>query len=631
MNVQVTSVSKTEQKLSRTASAVFVITQDDIQRSGATNIPDLLRMVPGADVAQINANTWAVSARGLNGEFSNELLVMVDGRTVYIPTFGGVFWDVLDMPLEEIERIEVIRGPGGAVWGANAVNGVINIITKKAGETQGATLVVGAGNIDQEFSTAQYGGTLGSKTDYRVDTKYLNQDHFPDVTGQDSHDGWHMLRGGFRTDSTLSSKDTLTLQGDMYAGQEGNPTAVLPSVTSPGLENTVLPVDLSGGFIQSIWNHTYSARSDTTLQVSFDRYQRNDFLREGRSTLDIDFQNHLARGDRHNIVWGAGYRVSASDSEGSLTISLNPSENNFQIFSFFVQDEITLVPDRFYLTLGTKAERDNYTGLVVLPTARVAWDADKRNMFWAAISRAERTPASADIGIRANLGSLPGPGGTPVLVALVGNPHFKNEGLLAYEAGYRTTVVDHLSIDLAAYYDAYDNQQTTEPGALFFETVPPPAHFVMPLTYANLMQGEAHGVEIAANWKPTSRWTISPGYAFEEIHMHTSAASQDVSEASDTEGTNPPHSAQLRSHVDLQRGIAWDVSSYFVDRLKFSSVPAYTRLDSQLTWRAAEQLSISLVGQDLIRDHHVEFIDSGGASRFSLIKRSAYAKVSWRF
>ena len=246
MNIEVTSVSKTQETLSRTAAAVFVISPEDISRSGATNIPDLLRMVPGVDVAQINANTWAINVRGFNARFSNDLLVLLDGRPVYTQTFGGVFWDVLDLPVEDIERIEVIRGPGGSVWGANAVNGVINIITKKASETHGGLVVAGGGNTDQGFGTTQYGGNVGGKTDYRVYAKYLNQDHFPDSAGQDGGDGWHLLQGGFRTDSALSVKDTLTLQGNIYSGREGTPSTYLPSVTAPAL----LDNELLG---ESVW------------------------------------------------------------------------------------------------------------------------------------------------------------------------------------------------------------------------------------------------------------------------------------------------------------------------------------------------------------------------------------------
>src|SRR4029077_225765 len=304
MNMEVTSVSKKEQKLSRVASAIFVITQEDIRRSGATNIPDLLRMVPGVDVAQINANTWAISARGFNAEFSNELLVMVDGRNVYTPTFGGVFWDVLDLPLENVERIEVIRGPGGSVWGANAVNGVINIITKKASETLGAMIVAGGGNLDQGFGTTQYGGSLGKSTDYRIYSKYLNQNHMLDAAGQNGLDGWRMLRGGFRSDTKLSSKDTLMFQGNIYIGKEGDPAAILPSIASPGLVNVLIQVHLAGGSLQSVWDHVYSPHSDSTLSISYDTYERDDLLRERRNTLNVDFQHHIAWSDRQDFVWG---------------------------------------------------------------------------------------------------------------------------------------------------------------------------------------------------------------------------------------------------------------------------------------------------------------------------------------
>jgi iron complex outermembrane receptor protein len=631
MNIDVTSVSKKDQKLSRVASAIFVITQEDIRRSGATKIPDLLRMVPGMDVAQINANTWAISARGLNAQFTNELLVMVDGRNVYTPAFGGVFWDVLDLPFEDIERIEVIRGPGGAIWGANAVNGVINIITKKTSETKGGMAAAGGGNLDHGFGTAQYGGSAGKKFDYRAYTKYMNQDDMPDLSGQNGGDGWHILRGGFRVDGTMSPKNSLMFQGDLYTGKENDPTTFLPSVTSPGPINIVLPVALSGGFLQSVWNHSFSPRSDTTLMVAYDAYEREDQLREGRKTLDIDFQHHIAWGSRQDFVWGLGYRYSTSRSDGDLFISLNPNGINSQYFSSFVQDEITLVPERFFLTVGTKLIHDNYSGFALLPTSRAAYAFSAHQMLWAAVSRAVRTPSAIDTSIRQNLAGFPGPGGTPVLVSVIGNPEFKNEGLIAYEFGYRTTFRERLSLDFAAYYNAYDHQQTTEPSPPFFEPTPAPAHFVMPSAFENRMHGEAHGLEIVVRWKLTDRWTISPGYSFERIHMVASPPSQDAEAAADDEGSDPHVQAQLRSHVDLSQKLAWDTSAYFVDRLIFHQVPSYTRLDSGLSWRWREGVSVSFVGQNLLRDHHPEFIDNTGASRSTQIKRSAYAKITWQF
>jgi len=631
MNIQVVSVSKTEQKLSGTASAVFVITQEDIRRSGATNIPDLLRMVPGMDVAQINSNTWAIGTRGFNGRFANELLVLVDGRSVYTPTFGGVFWDTLDFPLEDIDRIEVIRGPGGSIWGANAVNGVVNIITKKASETHGGLIVAGGGNVNQGFETTQYGGEVGKSIDYRVYTKYFNNGHFPDPTGQDGGDGWHMLQGGFRTDSALSPKDTLMFQGNIYSSREDTPTNTLPSITSAAPVSIELAINVAGGFLQGVWTHTYSPRSDTSLQVSYDRYERDDQLGEARGTLDLDFKHHIAQGARQNFVWGLTYRDSNSRSDGNLFISLTPADLNTQLFGAFIQDEIAIVPDRLYLTAGTKLEHNYYTGFNLMPSARAVWTPSPSQALWAAISDAVRSPSALDAGFRVNFGSFTEQDGTLAVPALIGNPHIDDESLIAYELGYRRTFRDRLSIDFAAYYNDYGHQETTEPAAPFFENTPPPPHLVLPLTYENLMHGETHGFELAANWKVTSRWTLSPGYAFEQIHMHLSPASQDTTSVAGAEGSSPVHSAQLRSRVTLSKGLSWDTSVYFVDRLADPSVPSYTRVDTQLAWQLGEGVGLSLVGQNLARDRHEEFVDLTGSVRSTLVKRSAYVKLSWQF
>jgi len=631
MNIEVTSVSKTEQTLSRTASAVFVITQEDIRRSGATNIPDLLRMVPGMDVSQINANTWAITARGFNARFSNELLVLVDGRPAYTDTFGGAYWDTLDPPLEDIERIEVIRGPGGSVWGANAVNGVVNIITKKTSDTHGGLVVAGGGNLDQGSGTVQYGGKAGETTDYRVYTKYLDQDHLPDSAGQDGGDGWHMLRAGFRADSVLSPKDTLMFQGDIYTAREGNPSYNFPSVTAPALEDIEVLVNSAGGFIQEVWDHTYSPHSDTTLQVSYDRYQRNDILRGGRSTLDIDFQHHLSGWARQSIVWGLAYQYSVSNSDGNLAVSLVPAGLKTQLFGSFVQDEIAIVPNRILLTIGTKLEHNYYTGFDLMPSARVAWAPNPHHTLWAAVSKAERTPGETDTAVLANVSAFAGPGGIPVLIRVTGNPHLKDEGLIAYEIGYRTTLRKQLSIDFTAYFNNYNDQYTSEPSAPFLEDPPPPPHLVIPLTYENLMHGETHGVEVAVNWQATHRWTLSPGYAFEEIHMHLAPTSHDTTSVSGAEGSSPDHSAQLRSHLDLSHNLFWDASAYFVGRLTDPSEASYTRVDTQLSWHFSESASVSFVGQNLVRDLHEEFVDATGSARTTLVKRGAYAKVTWQF
>jgi iron complex outermembrane recepter protein len=632
MNIRVTSVSKKEEKLSRTAAAVFVITQEDIRRSGATNIPDCLRMVPGLDVAQMNANTWAIGARGFNAQYSRKLLVMVDGRTVYTPSFDGVFWDTLDLPLEDIERIEVIRGPGGTVWGANAVNAVINILTKKASDTPGAMVVAGGGNLLQEFGTVQYGGKAGDNTDYRAYLKYFNQYHMVDLTGQSGEDGQQMLQGGFRIDSALSSKDELTVQGDLYGSTEGQPDYVLTTLTASQLQKEAFIGKQGGGFLQAMWNHTFSTRSDTSLQISFDRYSRSDpELPKARGTLDLDFQHHFAWGGRQDIVWGLGYRYTADDFAAGVGISFNPASRADNLASSFIQDEIAIAPDRLYLTVGTKLEHNDYTGFGLMPSASVAWTPSGRHTFWAAVSRAERTPARNDTALQFNAPGGTGPGGLPIVVTISGNPNFRNEDLIAYEAGYRASVLDRLSFDFAGYLNDYSHLETTNPSTLVLEDTPAPPHYVLPVVFHNLMHGETHGLEIAANWKVTDRWTLSPGYAFEQIHMHTDSISASAGSPSYVQGSSPRHSAQLRSHFDLPHGLSWDTSAGFAGRLPAQQVPSYTRLDTQFAWQLRDGLRLSFVGQNLLKDHHVEFIDPLSSVQPSQIKRGAYAQFRWQF
>jgi iron complex outermembrane recepter protein len=631
MNVEVTSVSKKEQKASQTAAAIFVITQDDIHRSGANNIPDLLRMVPGVNVAQINSNVWAISIRGFDGEFSNKLLVMLDGRTVYLPTFSGVFWDVLDVPLEDIERIEVIRGPGGATWGANAVDGVINIITSKASKTHGGMVVAGAGNLDQGFGTAQYGGTAGQSTDYRVFAKYLNQYHLPGLQSPNGGDGWHILRGGFRTDSKLSPKDELSVTGDIYSSRYGDIDGQMESFASPAVQAVYDKANTTGGYVQADWIQRQSEQSDTSLQVSFGRYRRNDALRETRNTLDLDFAHHIRWGARQDVVWGVGYRYSSSTTDGNLFFSLKPPNLNTQLFSAFVQDEIALLPDRLSLIAGAKIEHNYFTGFGLMPTLRGTLALPRHQMVWAAISRALRTPSEIDTASQLTVNGFVPPGGPPVVIRIVGNPAFQNETEIAYEAGYRTQLYERLSLDLTAYYNSYNQLQTSEPEPAFLETDPAPPHIVMPLEYKNLMQGETHGVEAFANWKISSRWTLTPAYAFEEIHLHLDPASQDTSSVATGEGSSPRQWARVGSHLALVHGLAWDASANFVGRLANPAVSSYTRIDSQLSWHLREHLFASLVGQNLAQDHHIEFLTTQGTGFTSYMKRSGYLKLTWRF
>lgn len=632
MNVKVVSVSKTEQPISRAASAIFVITQEDIRRSGATNIPDLLRMVPGMDVASIDGNAWAITARGFNARFGNELFVMVDGRSVYTPSFGGVYWESLDIPLEDIDRIEVIRGPGGSIWGTNAVNGVINIITKKASDTKGALVTAGGGNVDQGFGLAQFGGSLGKKTDYRVFAKYFDDDHLPALGGGDGGDGWHALRGGFRADTTVSSRDSFSFQGDLYSMRLGDPTFVFPTVTTPAPLPAELLVNATGGYIQGSWSHTISDTAGTSLQVSYSRYKRTDSVGDDRGTLTLDFSHHFAWKERNDVIWGASFLDSDADFHGTLFTSFTPSHIHHQVYGAFIQDDIALRRDMLYLTLGARLEHNFYTGFNVMPSARIAWTPTPKQTAWAAVSDAVRSPAEIDTNFRANVASFFVPNDpTPFLVSVFGNPKINDESLVAYEFGYRRVIGKKFSIDFASYYNDYDHQETDEPAPDFFEATPAPPHIVVPTIFENLMYGETHGLEVSSTWKVTNRWTLNPGYAFEEIDMHLQPTSHDTTSVAEAEGSSPDDSAQLRSRVELPLGLTWDTSAYFVGRLTSPVEPSYTRVDTQLSWKFSESGSLSIVGQNLAQGLHAEFVDATNSARTTLIKRSGYIKVTWKF
>ena len=627
MNIQVTSASKKQQKLSDVPSAIFVITQEDIRRSGAMSIPDLLRMVPGLDVAQINANTWAVSARGFNLQFANKLLVLVDGRAVYTPLFGGVYWDTLDVPLEDIERIEVIRGPGGTVWGANAVNGVISIITKSATETRGGLLTGGGGTLAQGFGTVQYGGKIKEDSSYRVFAKYLNNDHLPDLNGQNGEDSWHLFHGGVRVDTKLSPKDSLMFEGDGYDGKEGS--VYVHSILSPPQNVNVQGLAiLSGGNVLGRWSHVISSHLDVTLQLYFDNYDRDGPESDDlRNTFDLDFQNHIFLNARQDLIWGLGYRHIADQTDGTIDQAFLPAHFAGDLFNLFVQDQITLVSDRLDLYVGSKFENDYFTGFDFDPSVRLAWTPSNHGTFWAAVSRASRTPTRRDIGLDAALAALPG----PAEVAVLGNPNMKSEHVLAYELGYRAQPTDSLSLDVAVFFNTYHGLESLDPAPSFVDSSSGAPVLILPIVLGNQMSGTTQGVEASVNWKATHRWTLSPGYSFLNMNLHTDAASLDTVSVANTEGSSPNHQAQLRSHVELPRGFSWDANAYFVGPLPVQPVPSYTRLDTQVSWRLAERIELNLVGQNLLQDHHEEFNNFLQSVNSSQVKRSAYAKITWQF
>jgi iron complex outermembrane receptor protein len=632
MNIEVTSVSKKEQKTSQAAAAVFVISRDDIRQSGALNIPDLLRMVPGVDVAQINVSKWAITARGFNGQFSDKLLVLVDGRTVYTSTFAGVFWDNQNIPLDTVERIEVIRGPGAAVWGSNAMNGVINIITRSAEGTQGGYVVASAGNISTGPETIGYGGKLRGLGSYRVYGEGFHNNSLKTFDGHDGQDDWSLVDGGFRTDSVLSAKDSLTTEGETNRGNAGELVTTAISLSPPVTATVPLHDRYSGWNLLSRWSHTISSHSDTSLQVSFDQTNRGDTTySSGLSIFDIDFQHHVLWGDRHDIVWGLGYRASVEDTTSTFQTALTPNNSLTQLFSSFVQDEVAILPDRVHLSLSARVDHNDFTGFDFQPSARLVFTPNSRNMLWSAISEADRTPSRANEGIRLNIAAFPGPGNLPILISLIGNPDKKDERLTAFELGYRSAWTSKFSVDSTVFYNRYRDVDSLEPGTTSIETNPAPVHLLIPNYFGSGLHGETHGMELFADWKVTDSWTLTPGYSLFSMHMHPFVGSQDFTSASADEGETPDHQAQLRSSLRLPKNLQWNTSAYFVNRLPAVSIPSYTRVDTDLIWHAGERVSMSVVGQNLLKNLHPEYAGPSSSVQPDLISRTLYAKIVWSF
>ncbi|HEX9129155.1 MAG TPA: TonB-dependent receptor [Gemmatimonadaceae bacterium] len=611
MNIEVTSVSRKSEKLSDTAAAVFVITQDDIRRSGATSIPELLRMVPGLDVARINGNIWAISARGFNGQFANKLLVMIDGRSVYSPLFSGVYWDAQDTMLEDVDRIEVVRGPGGTLWGANAVSGVVNIITKSAVETQGVLLSTAEGAAEGSSGAGRYGGSMGRNGSYRVFGKTF--DRPTSVSGATgSHDSWTSGRAGFRADWVSRGGDNFTALGDVYRDTEGNRGAfnVANPLADLGSLNRVAGEDL-----QFRWTAVQSSRSDTALQAYYDYTARSrPGLTLGRHTLDVDFQQHLKFSGRTDVVWGAGYRNSTDRAAGP-ELSLVRSSNVTDIAGAFVQDEIQLA-GRFHLTLGTKLQYERVTRLQLQPTVRLLFKASERQEVWAAVTSAVRTPSETELYGRVHVGSFPDGTANGGQIVLTGNPALAAERVTAYEVGYRWQAVPGVAFDATAFHNHLQDIVLTSTGRPFRD---PSGRTIIPINFSNSVFGDSNGVEFLATDSVTADWNLALGYSF----FQSAAAIGNTS--------TPHNQLQLRSVNHLSRTLELDSAAYYVGRIG-NDVPAYLRLDAQILWRLTNRWELGISGQNLLRARHSEFLGTNGESQVvTPAQRMVNGKITWRF
>jgi iron complex outermembrane recepter protein len=631
-SAEITSVSRKAEKLELAAAAVFVITQEDIRRSGLASIPELLRMVPGLTVAQIDASKWAITARGFDERLADKLLVLIDGRTVFDPLSSGVYWDVQDTVVEDIERIEVIRGPGATLWGANAVNGVVNVITKKAKDTQNGLVTGGGGNQGGELSAVRYGGKLGDRGYYRIFTKYTRQDAFTDPQGREAADDWHLLHGGFRTDWVLSGRDDLTIEGDMYKGNAGQSVPGLLSLAPPAVGIFDDRTNMSGGNLLGRWHRASSGRVDTTFQMYFETADRNEarLLKEFRHTIDLDFEQQVRVGERNELVWGGGYRYATDSTAGTLNLSFNPAARSTNLYGAFVQDEIVLVPDRLRVAVGSKLEHNYFSGFAAQPAFRAFWTVRPHYAIWMAISRASENSSRFDADIRVNHDAFAGAGGVTTLESDFGTHHLPPENVTAYEFGQRGQVGKWLTIDLATFYNHYTERHTHEPGISFFETNPPPLHLVLPSYTMSNISGETHGLEALSQWRITSFWRVSAGYALFEIHLHASQNSQDFTTARGSEGSSPRHAFQIRSELNLPHKLEFDDAVYYVGSLPDLQLPNYARVDARLGWHATEHLEASIGVQNLLDPRHFEF-GSGDFVQATQVGRNAYGKLTWRF
>ncbi|MDO8586370.1 MAG: TonB-dependent receptor [Armatimonadota bacterium] len=625
MSIKVTSVSRRPESMWQAASAVYVITQEDIRRSGLTSIPELLRLAPGMDVAHIDANKWAINSRGLNDRWARHLLVLIDGRTIYTPLNSGVYWDVRDTVLEDVERIEIVRGPGAAMWGANAVNGLINIITKRSEYTQGAYATALVGDEDRTIDTVRFGGGLGENGHYRAYAKYLKRGDFVLPNGDAADDEWDQRRAGFRMDWKGSATDNLSVQGDLYNGTSSE-TYMDPSLVPPFGEDVTRRSPVNGGHLLAHWTRSIGATGEIGLQMYYDRAERRDgTYREVENTVDLDFQHSFDRSNRQSIIYGIGCRLVDSNIRNTFRLSFDPPKVNTHIFSAFVQEVLRSKDDGFHLTLGSKFEHTSFTGFQVQPNVRAQWMMGEGRMAWASVSRAVRTPSRFERGGLLNEATFPIGGGLGGVVEVRGDPGVVAERLLAYELGYRFNPNPKVSHDVAAFYNVYDHLSVIERDATFFDPDPVP-HLVVPLRFRSDMHGSTYGLEVASTIMPTHRWRLATSCSLLRISMDGPLSA----ETGRTEGGSPRWQFNLRSYLDLGKAWEFDTMLYWVGKLRDGDVPGYARLDLRLGRKTISGVDVSVGVRNLLDPRHAEFTTSRGDS-VNEVPRSVYARVDWKF
>lgn len=624
--LDVTSVSKQPEEVWRTPAAIYVLTHQDIVRSGATTIPDMLRLIPGVQVSQSQSDQWAVGIRGFDGQFSRGLLVLIDGRSVYTPLFQGVYWDVQDLPIDSIDRIEVIRGPGGSIWGPNAVNGVINIITRPAAETQGTDVHLDGGSAIEHFNGAVRQG-FSPRPGVQVRMYAKGFDRGPELNpGHDPYDHWRQERGGFRADWKPDSSDKVMATGMIYGGRSGVENAI--GVFTPPEQAVVDGTNrVSGGDVVLRWDRALNGGSNFYVQGYFDRTNRaTPQFDETRDTWDLDFIGNIGALARQDLIVGAHLRESPSSViQTQRTVDFEPHRQNDTFYSFFAQDAINFFNDNVTLTLGSKFENNNFSGWGAEPSARLLWHPTSRTTLWGAVSRGLRIPGRVDRDLTLIGNVIPSP---PIFVAVHGNPNFKPEVLIGSEAGYRQLLTTKLYLDITAFHNQYDDLESYGgPIPLFTFPTRPYPYTSINVEYANGLKGVSDGVEIAPDWRPCSWWELRGSFSHLHMALHSKPGFSQASYAQMEEGSSPDRQASAQSVFSFPHEIEVVPDYRYVSALPAEPAKAWQTADAHVSWSFAKHYTLSMNGRNLLQPWHFEF--AGDNSNPVGIRREYYAGLEW--
>ena len=625
--IEVTTVSKEPEQVWNTPAAIYVITQEDIQRSGATSIPEALRLAPGVEVARITSGEYAIGIRGFNSRLSRSVLVLIDGRTVYSTFTAGTYWETQDVLMKDIDRIEVIRGPGGTIWGPNAVNGVINIITKDTKDTQGFQGTAGGGSVEQVFGDARYGSGNGKGFTYRAYVKgfgWAPQYH----SDGDKYDDWHSGQGGFRVDWNRNTRDRYRLQGDVY-GQDFGERATLSTYNPPTNSDLSGDASLYGGNILWNWTRTQGEGRDFQLAAYYAHDTRNELnFGDLRNTFNVDFLDRFPL-PHQEVSWGATVRAShGTEVEIGSGLTFTPSQRTDQLYQGFVQDEVSLIQNRLSFVAGTKVLKTNYTAVLAEPSARLLFTPTASQTIWAAYTHGLRTPA--DVERDFNLSSFLGytSGGMPIFARFSANPHFRSEQLNGYELGYRGLEAPSFYLDIAGFYNHYGDLFSEDLlGPAVVETSPPPTHALISAQFGNGLVASTTGVEVAPEWRPEPWWRLRGSYSFLDMHVEKGAHSMDIGSAPIVQGSSPQHQALIQNGFDLPKSVSTDIQVRYVSALPGIHVPSYWTGDATVNWAATHHIQLTAVGQNLFQPNHVESdYDPGPAVG---IRRGFYGEITF--